>query len=242
MDDDIELQATDINIFPTVITKGNIPNSIYDKNVIMDAVMDNLDDNNQTMDFLGNGAFIHHDQRLSKLYEIIVEYVKYHLSLFAIHPDTYQIHVVKSWFNVSGKANRNSIHNHNEADYSVTFYPQVPANSKKWLRLLRPAHHTTNEIFPGQWVNWCAEKNGLNGNEWATIPEEGDLYIFPASILHDTVNEDLSESSDSVAVVNSREDLVNMRICIGVDIKLTSKHRTQNYKILQPVDTWRTFG
>jgi len=241
MDDDLELKAEDFHIFPTVVTRGNIPKSLYDKDVIMDMIVENLDDNGQTMDFIGNGAFIHHDERLNKIYNIIVEYLKYHFSLFALNPNDYQIYIVKSWFNVNTKDHRNAMHTHNEADYSVTFYPHVPAGSKKWLRLIRPAHYNTNEIFPGQWFNWSETKNYLNANEWIVMPEEGDVMIFPASLEHDTINEDFSDSNQGNQTVASREDLQDMRICIGVDVKLTAKTKTLNYKILQPVSTWRTF-
>lgn len=242
MDNNHELKAENFAIFPTLVTKGHIPKSLYDKEIMKDIIMENVDEEGQTMDFIGEGAFIHHDARLTVIYEVVTEYIKHHLSLFALDPDEYQVHVVKSWFNVNSKDHSNAMHAHPEADYSATFYPNVPADSKKWLRLVRGFNREANELFPGMYYNGAYEKNANNANEWTILPEEGDVIIFPSAINHDTVNEDLSESSTDVQKITTRDSLDNMRICIGIDVKITARNKTTNHHILQPVYTWRTFS
>lgn len=224
-------------IFPTVISKAKIDITEQDKQNIFDIVYNNIDENGYSMDFLGYTK-IHHEKSLEHIYKQVVSLIREHLSFMNVDHTNIDINIVKSWLNLT-EERVNTRHNHSEAHYSFTIYPNVPEHAKKYLRLFRKEKHP-NEIYEGFFDNCCNEWELQNSSSCQFLPEEGDVFIFPSSMDHDTVLMDGSTPS-GMENVKDYDHIKDMRICIGGDVIFTSNIKTNNHRILQPIADWKTF-
>jgi hypothetical protein len=221
-------------IFPTIISKSKLPTSAINKEHIFDIVRRNTNEDGYSMDFLGYTT-IHHEPLLFDLYKQVIEFVREHLTYMNVDHANLDINVVKSWLNLT-ESKTNLRHNHSEAHYSFTIYPHIAEKSAKYLRFFRKDNHP-NEIYEGFFENSCIDWGIQNSTSCNFLPEEGDVFIFPSTIDHDTVLLD-GTTPTGLEPANNIND---MRICIGGDIIITSKTKNLNQRILQPISDWRTF-
>jgi hypothetical protein len=97
-----------------------------------------------------------------------------------------------------------------------------------------------HEPFPGS-IKWNNTKNvwdELNSYSWEFAPKEGQLFVFPSTLPHDTVgqsDETIDEGNPTIEMLNEN------RICLAADIVLTYKEQTPHPLGLQPISNWRTF-
>lgn len=234
-----EATITQFSFFPTLVSKAHISPLSYDKEKIFDSVMDNLNTDGQSMDFLGT-VLVHHDNRLNSIFTVITDTVAEHLNTLNIESDDFDINIVKSWFNIIDN-NINTIHDHSEAHFSFTFYPYISDKNKRALRFHINQDHP-NEPIRGFFNTSCKNYNRYNSLSWVIPVEEGDICVFSSKLLHDTVDLDGLNSNDSFTpVIKTRDALYNTRICLAGDVVLTYKTLTNNHKALQPISTWKKF-
>lgn len=227
------------NFFPTVVSKAHISTEQYNKEDVFDAVMSNLNENGQSMDFLGT-VLAHHDKRLESIFTIITDTVAEHLETLKVNADDFDIHIVKSWFNIISD-NVNTVHDHAEAHYSFTFYPHIAENNNRALRFHNTWSHP-NEPVPGFFKTTCTEYNMYNADAWVIPVEEGDICVFPSKLLHDTIDlVSIDNTNTTAPAITSRDMLKDARICLAGDVILTHKTLTSNHKAIQPISTWKKF-
>lgn len=232
------VKTTHTMIFPTTVSSCNFIVSEQDKNNIFNVILDNLNQDGYTMDYLGYVA-LHHDLRLKKFYTKIIEVFKDHLLFLNIDINTLDIYIIKSWFNLTDKDRVNTKHDHAEAHYSFTFYPHISEQSKKYFRVYRDIH--PNEFHPGVFSTVCTKWDLQNALSWSFLPQEGDIFIFPAKTLHDTTSLDFGAKDESNTRISSIDDIKTCRVCISGDIIITAKNKTSNHRLLQPLSMWKNF-
>lgn len=227
------------SIFPLTVSEGHISITPEAKDEMFDVFMTQIDDQGNTMDFLGYNR-LHLEPALHNLYTAILSIVHEHFRALNVNPDDLQFNVVKSWLNIKTAAKKNSIHDHGEAHYSFTYYPHIAPNQEMFIRFFPQHMRHQNEPVRGFLDEYVSDCNHANATSWSFLPKEGSVFVFPAHILHDTHNnnENTPEAMDQVL---SKAELYNTRVCIGGDIVITSKKHSNNARILQPLNQWKTF-
>ena len=237
-------------VHSTAIGKMKLPQSLWNIEDVYDAVMD-ISKDGMTMDYIEGGSFVHHYKCLEEVYKAIIIGAEAHLKSIGIGDNlkNLQLNVVKSWFNILEPGSvSNPRHNHAEAHLSFTFYPQVPLSleATRVLYFWKNGYFDPNNLYPGfieQVGDPTQSSSDQRTRNWfAQMPVTGDVHYFPAGLDHETVaNGSMTEYRDTPTRVENRDDLKNMRICIGGDILITAKKDFQNPRVLMPIETWRTF-
>lgn len=180
---------------------------------------------------------IHHEPEFEDLYRFLTACVKDHLRMLCVDTEQFDVFTVKSWFNVL-RHQQTPLHAHGDAHLSVVYYAHTPQSCQQLLRL----HNYFNrmEPFPGciRNNNTKDEWNAFGAYTWSFNPTEGDVFVFPSQLLHDTVGKvDYDDTG-----IKSREDLERHRCAISADYFLT--YHTPQPKALgiQPVSNWRSFS
>ncbi len=143
--------------------------------------------NKKLPDYRSNlaGLLLHeHKLDVKKLFPIILPYINSYAKAYADYgpkPLNGKIELVAAWVNYMTKFESNPLHTHDD-DLSFVIYTQVPKQLKK------ECEENVGNSKPGA-INFIhtlgIEKYSIN--KQCFIPQEGDFFIFPAS-LHHTVN------------------------------------------------------
>lgn len=227
-------------IFPSVISSTRLEIAQDERNEMLEACMNWMNEDGTTMD-ARNYPDVHHEPKFKKIYEHAAGAVREHLAYMNVPEHTLDVNFVKSWLWITDD-NNNDIHSHSEAHYSLTYYLNQPIGREKNLIFTRGLDHPSHNDIYDQWLGMVCERWDVqNATTWYFTPLEGDMYIFPANMLHETKNTHHNNDFIGMAPVKSVEELKTKRVCVGMDVMLTSKEKTNNHRILQPVKSWRTF-
>jgi len=152
-----------------------------------------------------------HKIDVKKLFPIICPYVKSYIKAYLDYaPKTLanKIELISSWVNYMTKFESNPLHVHDE-DLSFVIFIQVPKS------LREEYNKTVSNSKPGT-LNFIYSLGveEFNINQHNFFPEEGDFYIFPASLHH---------------YVNSFESN-GERISISGNLKTIKSHKKKKNK------------
>ena len=131
-------------------------------------------------------GLLQHEYKLDikKLFPIILPYINSYAKAYADYspkPLNGKIELMAAWVNYMTKFESNPLHTHDD-DLSFVIYTQVPEELKK------ECNESVGNSKPGaiQFIHTLGiEKHYINKHTF--FPQEGDFFIFPAS-LHHTVN------------------------------------------------------
>ena len=119
-----------------------------------------------------------------------------------------------------------------------TYYVNIPETFTRPIRF----HHLErkHEPYPGciKWNNTSNVWDAFNAYTWEFPPKEGQLFVFPSSLPHDTIgqsDQSLDEGNPTIEMLNEN------RICLAADVVLTYKDQTASPLGLQPITNWRKF-
>lgn len=227
-----------ILLFPTLVTKNKFDVFRSEKNLWYDAYLKHSNNLGKTHDFLGYET-VHHEESLKfffvdKLKPTISEYLK---SLH-LNPDFFDIHVTKTFFNVT---DRNGIHEHDHAENHISFvyYPHVAKNKERDLIFYHPNPVHPNEPYPQLFDHLAHGWDNINARSFSVGVEEGVMYIFPSKLAHNIEKRD--GDKDYIQGFKTFEDLEQSRFCVAGDCILTKKQAGQYMRTLPPVKDWRTY-
>ena len=118
---------------------------------------------------------------VKKIFPIILPYINSYTQAYlnyAPKPMGNKVELISAWVNYMTKFESNPLHTHDE-DLSFVIYTQVPKMLKKEV------DNTVGNTKPGA-INFIyslgIEK--YNVNKHVFLPQEGDFFIFPASLNH----------------------------------------------------------
>lgn len=228
------------DLFPTSIYKSNRKVTNKEKNRWCGIVLDNLDENGFTQDFLGFYQ-IHHRKEIEGIYAWIISEVRKYLEEFAVDHSNIDLHITKSFINLTRDAETPE-HEHSENQITFTYYPHIAKGREQDLIVYHEHFTQPNEPYPYLFWQVAGEWNKRNSLSKSIPIEEGDLVIMPSKIRHSTSLVDQSIKKEYEDVGTNRENIKDSRICIAGDIMMTQKERCDNlWRVLSPVKDWRTF-
>lgn len=227
-------------VFPTLITEHLYNQKEEFKQLFYDNIFKYMSDDGISNEETKH-VNLHHEPAFSGLFTFASDSARQYVSALNVDPDLFEFNIVKTWMNIT-KDYSTPTHNHADAHMSFTYYINLPNDCAKPIRFYN--HTNRHEPYPGMIkfnnpIRWDL----LNAYTWQFNPVEGQLFVFPASLPHDTVSD-----NDGPQVGSSLEqgcktvaDLQQRRICLAGDILLTFKERANKPMGLQPVSEWRTF-
>ena len=206
-----------ILLFPTLVTKEIFEVSDEEKSLWYDAYLKHCDERGKTHDFLGFET-VHHEESLSfffsnKLLPTVNEYLK----TLHIDPEFYDVHVTKTFFNVTDQNGINE-HNHAENHVSFVYYPRVAKHKERNLIFYHPSEAHGNEPYT-QWFD--SNVHGwdyINARSFSVGVEEGVMYIFPSKLTHNIQTHE--GDTPHIKGFRSHKELDNTRFCVAGDMIL----------------------
>lgn len=223
-------------IFPTLVLQDYYENNDNLLDIIKESWDDHCLDGNATDIY--SSYSLHLDVRYEELFKKLNETVENFLNILEMDSDIFDINFTKSWFNAL-KTSQTPPHSHKDVNISVVYYAQTPPDCEQFLRL-----HDGNffkEPFSGAFVNNSKIFNEFNSWYYNLFPKQGDIFVFPSGIVHDTVFQQ-SALSVQESPVNTLDDFISKRICIASDILLTYKEKQSKSFGIQPIRNWKTFS
>jgi hypothetical protein len=222
-------------LFPTLIGEFSFDQASQFKIDFFEHIFDHMDPEGFSSEFTGH-VTLHHEPSFSPLFVFATQAVRKYIARLHIDPELFDVNIVKTWMNIT--RNRSTpTHSHADAHMSFTYYINVPETVIKPLRFYN--HIARHEPFPG-----CIKFNKpstwdwINAYTWQFLPKEGDMFVFPASLPHDTVSQQEEQETGCKTV----DDLKMTRICLAGDVVLTHRDLSNTAMGLQPIRNWRNFG
>ena len=225
-------------LFPVTVCEFEYPDSHSFNQILSKNIFNHLDKNVLSDESTGHVA-IHHDPNFYHLFCFIQNCVKQYMNLLDINTELFEINFVKSWFNILKDRNTRK-HAHGDAHISIVYYANIPKENNQSIRFYN--YEPRIEPYAGS-MRYNKKTDGwniLNSYTWSFLPKEGDIFIFPASLLHDTTCE--KQLSASQTGIKTLEDYKDHRIAIAADIVLTYKEKVPSPLGIQPLKNWRTFN
>lgn len=182
------------HVFPTPFWNTNIKDNLKDNNVYLENLVEECfkvkeKDKGRTRSNVGNTTYQSHDINFFKNAKspffstgTMINNIVNH-----IYQSTWQGHVEidNAWININKKHGQNRIHNH-QALLSGCLYLKVPKNSGNFVIV-----RSFNEAYIYRMFGDLNKDTNNNviypdhaGQEISYEPKEGDLYVFPANLLH----------------------------------------------------------
>lgn len=223
-------------LFPTLVCEFDYPEAANFKPVFYEHIFKYMTPEGYSSEFT-NHVNIHHEKAFEPFFRYAMYCVKQYTKRLHIDNDKFQFNLVKTWLNVK-KDNSTPKHAHGDAHISFTYYVNIPNSFSRPLRFYN--HERPHEPYPGsiRWNNTKDVWDQFNAATWSFHPREGQLFVFPSNLVHDT----LGQSDDQLDEGNPTVDkLSENRICLAADIVMTYKKQTASPLGLQPIENWRTF-
>lgn len=227
-----------ILLFPTLILKNKVDVSEEEKSHWFDAYIKHSNEEGKTHDFLGFET-VHHEPSLEFFFrDVLVPTVNEYLNSLHLDPDYFDVHVTKTFFNVSDKNGINE-HDHAENHISFVYYPNVFKGKERNIIFYHPSRAHPNEPYT-QWfdsnvMNW----DYTNAKSFNLPVEEGIIYIFPSKLAHNV--QKLQGDGDFIKGFRTHQELSKTRFCVAGDMIITRKNRGKYKRNLPPVEDWRKF-
>jgi hypothetical protein len=229
------------SLFPITVCEFQYPKSTEFKQILSKTIFKHLNENGKSNEMTGHVS-IHHDPEYYDLFYFLNNCIEEYLNLLNVHVDHFDINFIKSWFNIlKEQSTRN--HSHSDAHISISYYANVPKSCEQYLTF---NHDNEMEPFTGctSWNNngnWSIH----NSKSWRFLPKEGDIFIFPAKLFHETEPLNPSElyfnNKAPQSSIKSISDLHEHRITIASDVLLCYKDKQALPLGIQPIENWRSF-
>ena len=171
-------------LFPTLITKGQRFVSDSEKDNLFSAYLETSTLDGLSMDYLGVNT-VHLDSRFTEIFTDISKVVENHLKSLSVDTNKIRIYITKSWFNLTNHSNRNPMHEHAENHLSITYYPHIAEGLEKTLTF-HDSNLKRNEPYMSFLSNLHTDLTYINARTCEFITEEGDIFVFPADMIHET--------------------------------------------------------
>lgn len=226
-------------LFPTTVFKDNREVSFEEKELWEKIILENLNDEGRTQDWLGFSN-IHHYSEVSHIYEWIVQGIRRYLMHFNIYSGDIDINITKSFINIT-RDSETPEHEHSENHITFTYYPHIAQGMEQNLRVFYDGHTHPNEPYTHLFEQLHDSNfNLLNSLSDVMIVNEGDLIIMPSKMRHLTEHRDGREPQSNESFDES--NLFNSRICIAGDVVLTKRQGAKGlWRLLNPIEDWRKF-
>jgi hypothetical protein len=229
-----------IHLFPTFVGRELFQGASAFKSKVFDTISDHLSDDGYSHELTGH-LTLQHDVRYKQFFEFATMSAMQYVACLNIDPNIYDYNIVKSWFNITKERN-NPRHAHSDAHISFVYYISTPIDVKKMLCFF--IDESPNQLYSGMDFNikeFCYE----NSLSWSIEVNEGEIYLFPASLAHGVISsksditlQGISNSTEKdIPILNIKE----FRVAIAGDIILTHKDKALIPMGLQPTKNWRTF-
>jgi hypothetical protein len=228
-------------LFPTLVTEQYYNRKDDFKQVFFDKIFDYMNEDGISNEET-NHVNLHHEPAFKDLFVFATESAKEYVAALNVQPELFDFNVVKTWMNIT-KSNSTPAHNHADAHISFTYYAHLDANCIKPIRFYN--YKDRHEPYPGLIkFNNPMVWDAFNSYTWEFFPKEGNLFVFPGNLSHDTVGYDTGPvvGSSLEQGCKNADDLANRRICLAGDILLTFKERSPKAMGLQPIHEWRKFA
>jgi uncharacterized protein (TIGR02466 family) len=227
-------EFTTHGIFPVMVTEH-----FYDKHEEFRDMF--LDQAMKHFNFLGlsnektGHVTIHHEPEYEDLYRFLHSCVVKHLNQLHIDVDIYNVNFIKSWLNVLGN-NATPTHAHRDAHISIVYYVNTPEGNEQSLRFC--LDQNINDPYTGaiKVSNKTDQWNIFNSYTWSFPVRQGQVIVFPASLLHETTGD-----NSGVARITDKQELLDKRITIASDVLMNFKQKANKPLGIQPVENWRNF-
>ena len=228
-----------ILLFPTLAIQNQFKVSQNEKDIWFETYIKNSDpETGKSHDFLGYET-IHHNQKLEFFFkDKLMPTVRGYLISLNIDPKFFDIHVTKTFFNVT---DQNGIHEHDHAENHISFvyYPHVAAGKERDLIFYHPEKAHGNEPYT-QWFDSNVESwDFINARSFSVPVNEGMMYIFPAKLAHNIQKKE--GDTDYIKGFKKPYDLNQTRFCVAGDMIITRKEKGKYRRTLPPVQDWRRF-
>jgi uncharacterized protein (TIGR02466 family) len=222
-------------IFPVLVCEFEYPNHEEFKQLFLNQGLKNFNEEGYSSEETAH-VTLHHEEEYAELYKFASESTKQYLEALSVDSDVFNVNVVKSWLNVLENS-PSPMHSHRDAHLSFTYYVNTPEKSNQPIRFYN--YEPRMEPFPGciRHNNTSNKWNAFNSYTWQFLPKQGNLFVFPSYIMHDTVCPNPKKEEG----VTSVESLEKKRICIAGDVLLTYKDKTSKTLGLQPISNWKRF-
>ena len=224
-------------LFPTLITKGQRFVSDFEKDNLFSAYLETSTSDGLSMDYLGVNT-VHLDSRFTEIFTDISKVVENHLKSLSVDTNKIRIYITKSWFNLTNHSNRNPMHEHAENHLSITYYPHIAEGLEKTLTF-HDSNLKRNEPYMSFLSNLHTDLTYINARTCEFIPEEGDIFVFPADMIHETGTGE--EEFEEPIPFNTIDDVKNSRFCVGCDVILTRIDVKDYDHLLTPIEVWKQF-
>ena len=230
-------------LFQTLIGQTTYDKKNAFKKLVLNTAHRNISDDGYSNELTGH-LTLHHEKEYEEFFKFVSEKVNEYLKSLSVDPEKYNINIIKTWFNITKESN-NPRHSHADAHLSFSYYVNTPEDCKKMICFFanQKGH---NNLHPGFLEYQVLNYNFLNSLSWSFETNEGDLFVFPASLEHSVIdskdnikNEELTKKQESPTT--SKTILKNKRLVIAGDILLTFKEKTAVHMGIQPIKNWRTF-
>lgn len=230
--------AENILLFPTLVTKNKYEVTDEEKSLWYEAYLKHCDNRGKTHDFLGFET-VHHEESLEFFFkDKLMPSVKEYLETLNVDPDFFDVHVTKSFFNVTDQNGINE-HNHAENHVSFVYYPRVAKGKERDLIFYHPSEAHGNEPYT-QWFESNAKNwDFINARSYSVGVEEGVIYIFPSKLTHNIKK--LEGDSKYIKGFKTAKQLDQTRFCVAGDMILSRRNRGEYKRSLTPVSDWRVF-
>ena len=224
-------------LFPVTVCEFNYPNSAEIKQKISKSIFNHLNEDGFSGEKTGH-VTIHNDPEYYDLFCFLQKCVEEYLKTLSVDVNKFDINFIKSWFNIL-KNNNTPQHSHGDAHISISYYVNTPENYNQAIRFYN--YNPRLEPFPGciRWNNTEQNWNILNAYTWQFVPKEGDVFIFPSDLFHDTIG--TSDNTIFDTGLKTSKDFNEHRICLASDVLLTYNNKQAVSLGIQPVQNWRTF-
>ncbi len=119
------------------------------------------------------------NNEIAKLVETIREHVEKVAECWKLKHDKTSAVVENLWININPKCGFNRPHVHPGATFSGVYYPKCKSDSSS-IVFMHPASNFQYHINPDLIIDW----NDFSSASIRYTPNEGDLLIFPAFLVH----------------------------------------------------------
>lgn len=225
-----------ILLFPTVVTKLDRTVRQEEKELWFDLFLKHSNQNGESHDWLGFEE-LHLDDSVSFFYQHVLNpAVQEYLDGLHINRKNIDLHITKSFFNVTNEAGIRK-HDHAENHISFVYYPHIAEGKERDLMLFKNGKHA-NEPYGLFFNDNVTDWDSVNSNVVYLQVNEGVLYIFPSDLSHDVEVRD-GDQPTGIQGFKTKEDLYKTRFCVSGDILITRNHSMSYQRTLPPVEKWK---
>lgn len=220
-------------LFPTLVGEEKYPDSDSFKKIFFENALKHFKDG-YSMETTGN-VDLHHDAAFSPFFNFVIATAKEYLTTIGQYTNLYRLNIVKTWLNVITEFHT-PMHNHADAHLSFVYYIQIPKDLHKPIYFVN--RDRPNDLFHGMTNNDVREWTPYNSETWSFTPSEGQMFMFPGKLYHQTGGYGNGQPDTPITTV---DQFAPRRISLAGDILITYKEKAKRAYGIQPIENWRTY-